>query len=120
MCHAHHAREQGNPDASEAQDALPAGIGVAAVPVAGGGTMNYKQGLSCVGALALGMGAGYVVGLLTAPAAGDETRRRLAWRLNDEKNRLRRTGQRVVDDTATRLEHGIESGKHKIDQILQG
>jgi len=80
--------------------------------------MSYKQGLSCFGALVLGVGAGYVVGLLTAPAAGDETRRRLSWRFDDGRTRLRRAGQKVVDETAARLEQGIEGGKQTLDQML--
>ena len=82
--------------------------------------MSFKQGLSYFGALMMGAATGYVVGLLTAPMSGDETRRRLSWRLDEGKNRLRRTGQKVVEETATRLEHGIESGKHKLEQVLQG
>jgi gas vesicle protein len=81
--------------------------------------MSFKQGLSYLGAGVLGGAAGYIVGMLTAPAAGEETRRRLSWKLDDGKTRLRRTGQKVVDEAATRLEHGIESGKQKLDEMLQ-
>jgi gas vesicle protein len=80
--------------------------------------MSLKQGLSYFGILLVGATAGYLVGLLTAPVSGDETRRRLSWRLDEGKSKLRRSGQKVVEETATRLERGIESGKQKLEQAL--
>jgi predicted Zn-dependent peptidase len=93
------------------------GTGVAAT---GGGrsTMSLKQGFSYLGVLVVGVAGGWVAGMLTAPASGDETRRRLSWKLDDGKNKMRREAQRVVDQTASRLEHGIEAGKQKIEQAL--
>jgi len=82
--------------------------------------MSIKQSFSYCGVLMLGATTGFVAGLLMAPASGEESRRRFSWRLDEGKSRLRQTGRRVVDDTATRLEHGIESGKQKLDQVLQG
>jgi gas vesicle protein len=82
--------------------------------------MSVKEGLSYFGVLLVGVAGGWVAGLLTAPASGEETRRRLSWRLDEGKNRVRREAQRVVDQTATRLEHGLEAGKHKIGQALSG
>jgi gas vesicle protein len=81
--------------------------------------MSYKDGLGYFTALVAGVTTGYLVGLLTAPASGEETRRRLSWRLDEGKGRLRRKGQRVLEETATRLEHGLEGGKQKLEQILQ-
>jgi gas vesicle protein len=80
--------------------------------------MSWKQGFSYVGVLVVGVAGGWVAGLLTAPASGDETRRRLSFKLGEGKDRVRREAQRVVEQTATRLEHGIESGKQKIEQAL--
>jgi gas vesicle protein len=80
--------------------------------------MSLKQGFSYLGVLVVGVAGGWVAGLLTAPASGDETRRRLSWRLDDGKNKMRREAQRVVEQTASRLEHGIEAGKQKIEQAL--
>ncbi len=82
--------------------------------------MSLKHGLSYFGVLVIGATAGYVVGLLTAPVSGDETRRRLSWRLDEGKSRLRRTGQKVVEEAATRLEHGIESGKQRFEKAVSG
>jgi gas vesicle protein len=80
--------------------------------------MAWKQGITCAGALLVGVAAGWVAGMLTAPAAGDETRRRLMGRLDEEKERLRREARKAVEQTAKRLEHGLESGKQKLEQAL--
>jgi len=80
--------------------------------------MSLKQDLSYLGVLLVGVAGGWVAGLLTAPARGEETRRRLSWRLDDGRNRLRREGLRRVEQTATRLEHGIEAGKQRFQQAL--
>jgi hypothetical protein len=61
---------------------------------------------------------GWIAGLLTAPAAGDETRRRLSWKLDAGRNKVRREAQRAVEQTAARLEHGIEAGKQRMEQAL--
>jgi gas vesicle protein len=46
--------------------------------------------------------AGLVVGILTAPASGQETRRRWSRRIEDEANDMRRKGRHLMD----RLSHG--------------
>ena len=80
--------------------------------------MSWKQGFSYFGVLLAGVAGGWVAGLLTAPAAGDETRRRLSWKLDAGKNKVRREAQRAVEQTAARLEHGIEAGKQRMEQAL--
>lgn len=82
--------------------------------------MSWKQGFSYFGVLLVGVAGGWVAGLLTAPASGDETRRRLSWRLDEGKNKVRREAQRAVEQAAARLEHGIEAGKQKVEQALAG
>ena len=82
--------------------------------------MSVNTGFSHLCALMIGATAGVVVGLLAAPTSGQETRRRLSWKLDEGKSRLKHRGQQVVDETAARIEHGIESGRHKLDQMLQG
>jgi gas vesicle protein len=80
--------------------------------------MSLKLCLSYCGVLLVGVAGGWVAGLLTAPASGDETRRRLSSRLDEGKEKMRRQAQRVVDQTASRLEHGIEAGKQRVEQAL--
>jgi gas vesicle protein len=63
---------------------------------------------------ALGVG----VGVLIAPASGGETRRRLARRLEDEKDDLLRKGRRAVEDVAERLEQKVETGRQKLGEVL--
>jgi len=82
--------------------------------------MSLKQGFSYFGVLLVGMAGGWIAGLLTAPASGDETRRRLSFKLDEGRDKVRREAQRVVQQTATRLEHGIEAGKQKVEQALSG
>ena len=82
--------------------------------------MSWKQGFSHFGVLLVGVAGGWVAGLLTAPASGDETRRRLSWRLSEGKSKVRREAQRAVEQTAARLEHGIEAGKQKMEKALSG
>jgi gas vesicle protein len=82
--------------------------------------MTLNQGLSYLGVLVVGVAGGWIAGLLTAPASGDETRRRLYWRLDEGRNKARREAQRVVEQAATRMERGIEAGKEKLEQALSG
>lgn len=70
------------------------------------------------GAFVLGGAAGFLVGLLTAPASGERTRREVASRLRERSRQALRSGQQVVDQMATGLEHGIEAGRRKISGAL--
>lgn len=82
--------------------------------------MSWKHGFSYLGVLLVGVAGGWVAGLLTAPASGDETRRRLSWRLSEGRSKVRREARRAVEQTAARLEHGIEAGKQKMEKALSG
>ncbi len=70
------------------------------------------------GAFVLGGAAGYLIGLLTAPASGERTRKEVAARVRDGSRVALRNGQQAVDRLATGLEHGIESGRRKISSVL--
>ncbi len=70
------------------------------------------------GAFVLGGAAGFLVGLLTAPASGERTRREVASRLRERSRQALKGGQQVVDHMATELEHGIEAGRRKISSAL--
>ncbi len=74
-----------------------------------------KQQLTCLGALVVGVAAGLTVGLLAAPSSGQETRRRIGWRLDEGKRSLRRGGQRILEQTASRLGRDLDAAKHKLD-----
>ena len=66
------------------------------------------------GALVGGLGA-----MLLAPDSGPEMRRKIARRYEDEKREMMRKGQRMVEETAERLEHGIEDGKRRLSEALR-
>jgi gas vesicle protein len=59
-----------------------------------------------------------MVAYLTAPASGAETRRRIARRVEDEKNELLRKGQRAVGHAADYLEDQLKQGKRKLSQVV--
>jgi gas vesicle protein len=80
--------------------------------------MSMKQGFSYAGVLLAGAAGGWIAGWLTAPASGSELRRRLSFKLDEGTGRVRREAQRVVEQTAARIERGIEAGKQKVEQAL--
>lgn len=67
-----------------------------------------------LGALVLGGAAGFVVGMLSAPASGRETRRRIGQRLEDERDEAVRRGQRALNHATDRVEKGIESSRRRL------
>jgi gas vesicle protein len=71
---------------------------------------------AALGVFVVGSAAGYMAGLLSAPASGRETRRRLGHRLDEEKQALVRRGQRTVDGAVDRMHRGIESGRRKLNR----
>lgn len=80
---------------------------------------NVRNCLTSLVAFAAGATVGALAGLLLAPNSGQETRRKLAQRYEDEKSELLRKGQRAVEETAQRLEEGIEGGKRKLTEALR-
>ena len=69
--------------------------------------------------LALAGGAvGAAVVYLTAPASGSETRRRLARRIDDERNELLKKGQRAVGKAADYLEQQVKQGKRMLSEAV--
>jgi gas vesicle protein len=55
--------------------------------------------LTAAGAALAGAAIGAAVGVLFAPASGTEVRRRIAWRMRDERKAM----ERWWDDTAARV-----------------
>lgn len=81
--------------------------------------LNARDCLTHLGVFAAGAAVGGLAGLLLAPASGAETRRKMEERYDDEKSELMRKSQRVVEETAQRLEKGIEGGKRKLTEALR-
>ena len=65
-------------------------------------------------AFVLGGAAGYLIGMLTAPASGEKTRREVVAQLRDRSRQALRSGQEAVDRLATGLEHRIATGRRKL------
>ncbi len=62
-----------------------------------------SRNLKFLGIALAGGAVGAVIGLLTAPASGRETRRKLARELGDQKEALLRSGQRAASGAAAYL-----------------
>ena len=71
-------------------------------------------------AFVLGGAAGYAIGLLTAPASGEKTRRELASSVRERRVQLIRSGRRAVDKAAEKIEDGIEQGRRRIAHAFAG
>jgi gas vesicle protein len=72
-----------------------------------------------LGGLLLGATAGFIAGVLIAPASGEETRRRWRRRIEDEAEDLRRKGRRLVEDATERIEDGIEEGRKGVQKAIR-
>jgi gas vesicle protein len=72
--------------------------------------MTYKEGLKYFGVAVVAGGIGALFGVLYAPASGRETRRMLTRRMNEAKDDLVRSGERLVE----RAEEGIRDVRRKI------
>jgi gas vesicle protein len=71
-----------------------------------------------IGFFVLGGATGYVAGLLSAPASGQETRRRLGRRLEDGRDEVVRRGQRVLHGAIDRVQGGIDEGRKKLNRTF--
>jgi gas vesicle protein len=78
--------------------------------------MNH--GYKYAGWALVGGVVGTTLAYLTAPASGAETRRRIARRVEDEKEALLRKGERAVGDAANYLEEQLKQGKRKLSQLV--
>ena len=79
---------------------------------------NQDTAVGFLTGLLLGASAGILVGLLAAPASGEETRRRWRRRVEDEAEHLARKGRRAIDDASERVEGGVEESKRAVRKAL--
>ncbi len=68
----------------------------------------------------VGVGAGYLVGVLTAPAAGPAMRKELSSRARFAGRRLLRHGREAADRVAWQLERGIVRGRRRLSGTFVG
>jgi hypothetical protein len=76
--------------------------------------MTFKQGLKYFGVALVGGGIGGILGVLFAPASGQETRRMLSRRMDEAKEDLVKSGERLVGRIAERAEEGIKDVRRRI------
>jgi len=76
--------------------------------------MTFKQGLKYFGVALVGGGIGGVLGIMFAPASGQETRRMLSRRMDEAKEDLVKGGERLVGRIAERAEEGIKDVRRRI------
>ena len=84
---------------------------------------NGSSAGTIVMAFAIGALAGAVVALLYAPAAGEETRRKLAQRAREARDRaeeLAREGREFVNRQRDNVAAAVERGREAFDQARQG
>lgn len=81
--------------------------------------MTSKNALAYIAVAATATAAGVFVGMLIAPASGEDTRRALARRLEEKQDALRKRVRKAVDHVACLAEDGIEAGKDKLDALLE-
>jgi gas vesicle protein len=68
---------------------------------------HVGQTIKNVGIALVGGAVGYLAGVLSAPAAGRETRRRLGRRLEDGKEELQRTAEHTLRDAKRTLNNTL-------------
>jgi gas vesicle protein len=61
---------------------------------------------------------GAMVALLVAPASGRETRRKLARRLDREKEELLREGRRALEDVSGYLDDQVKQAKKNVNEAV--
>ena len=76
--------------------------------------MTFKQGLKYFGVALVAGGFGGLLGVLLAPASGRETRRMLLRRMDEAKEDLVKSGERMVGRVADRVEEEIKEVRRRI------
>jgi gas vesicle protein len=76
--------------------------------------VNLKRGFEYMGIALVAGGIGAVLGLLMAPASGRETRRKVLRRVDEAKEDLVKSGERLVARVAERVEDEIKEVRRSI------
>lgn len=80
--------------------------------------MKTRDRLAVFGIVLAGSSLGFLAGVLTAPRSGRKTRRRLARRLEDEKQNLVRRGRAAMRDAGEEIEERFEDGKRVVSRAI--
>lgn len=76
--------------------------------------MKVMDGFKYMGVALLAGGLGAALGVLMAPASGRETRRKVLRRMDEAKDDLIRSGERMVERVAERVEGEIKEVRRRI------
>jgi gas vesicle protein len=76
--------------------------------------MKVKEGFKYLGVILLAGGLGAVVGVLMAPASGRETRRKALRKVNEAREDLVKSGERMVGRVVERVEDEIKEVRRRI------
>jgi gas vesicle protein len=76
--------------------------------------MTFKEGFKYFGVALVAGGIGGLLGVLFAPASGVETRRMLFRRMEEAKEDLVKSGERLVGTIVERAEEGIKDVRRRI------
>jgi gas vesicle protein len=68
--------------------------------------------------VAAGSTIGLMAGLLVAPSSGEESRRRLGRRIDDEREELARRGRDAARRVGDRLEEGLGEGRRAVAEAV--
>lgn len=81
--------------------------------------MTTRETLAVFAMVAAGSTIGFMAGLLAAPRSGEETRRRLARRLEDEREELVRRGRKTARRVGEKIEEGLEQGRRAVSEAIE-
>lgn len=76
--------------------------------------MNVKEVFRYTGVALVAGGIGAALGMLLAPASGRENRRRMLRRVDEAREDVVRTGERLVERVADRVEDEIKEVRRRI------
>ena len=80
---------------------------------------RVKLAFTVAGASLAAGAAGYAVGVLFAPASGEELRRRLALRARDEWTSVARSTERMIERVAERAKNEIDVRRKQLEEAMR-
>ena len=78
-----------------------------------------KLAFTVFGASLAAGAAGWALGVLFAPASGEEMRRRLAWRARDEWTPVARSAERMIERVAERAKTEIDVRTKQLEDAMR-
>lgn len=79
---------------------------------------SLRPTLTCAAVALLAGGAGVLIALLYAPVSGRETRRMLARRLDDGKEKLGRSGRRALENVKEYVDEKVDESRAAVAHLV--